>query len=107
MQLMTEAENIKFSKHKEVKGIGYHHYDNYDAIDIPYSDSIPSDYEGAMGVPISWLDKYSPEQFEIIGAGESEGRGFSMGLWHSASKDPHTLVNGESKFKRIFIRKKQ
>ncbi|MCQ2260112.1 MAG: adenine-specific methyltransferase EcoRI family protein [Bacteroidales bacterium] len=67
MQLMTEAENIKFSKHKEVKSIGYHHYDNYDAIDIPFSDSIPSDYEGAMGVPISWLDKYCPEQFEILG----------------------------------------
>lgn len=72
MQLMTEAENIKFSKHKEVKGIGYHHYDNYDAIDIPYSDSIPSDYEGAMGVPISWLDKYCPEQFEILGMCENE-----------------------------------
>ena len=107
MQLMTEADNIKFSKHKEIKDIGYQHYDNYDAIDVPYSDSIPSDYDGVMGVPISWLDKYCPDQFEIIGAGESEGRGFSNGLWHSESKDPHTLVNGESKYKRLFIRKKQ
>ena len=39
-KLMTMAENIKYSKHKEVKGIGYLHYDNYDAIDIPHSDAI-------------------------------------------------------------------
>lgn len=96
MQLMTEADNIKFSRHKEVKGIGYQHYDNYDAIDIPFSDSIPSDYEGVMGVPISWLDKYSPEQFEILGneidLNIEKGRGY---------------VNGKRLYSRIFIRKKQ
>lgn len=67
LPLMTEADNIKFSKHKEVKGIGYQKYVNFDAIEVPYTDAIPSDYEGVMGVPISFLDKYSPEQFEIIG----------------------------------------
>ena len=67
LSLMTEADNIKFSKHKEVKGIGYKRYDNYDAIEIPYTDAIPSDYRGVMGVPISFLDKYCPEQFEILG----------------------------------------
>lgn len=66
MELMTEADNIKFSKHKEIKGKKYIHYDNYDAIEVPFSDSIPSDYKGCMGVPISFLDKYCPEQFEII-----------------------------------------
>ena len=40
--------------------------DNYDAIDIPYTDAIPSDYDGIMGVPITFLDKYNPEQFKII-----------------------------------------
>ncbi len=67
LSLMTEADNIKFSKHKEVKGIGYKKYDNYDAIEIPFTDAIPSDYKGVMGVPISFLDKYCPEQFEILG----------------------------------------
>ncbi|MBR4825255.1 MAG: adenine-specific methyltransferase EcoRI family protein [Spirochaetaceae bacterium] len=67
LKLMTEADNIKFSKHKEVKNQGYLKYDNYDAIEIPFTDSIPSNYGGLMGVPISFLDKYCPEQFEIIG----------------------------------------
>lgn len=67
LPLMTLEDNIKFSKHKEVKGVGYQKYDNYDAIEVPFTDAIPSDYEGVMGVPISFLNKYNPEQFEIIG----------------------------------------
>jgi hypothetical protein len=65
---MTMADNLKFSRHKEIKGKNsYIHYENYDAIEVPYTDAIPSDYDGKMGVPISFLDKYCPEQFEIIG----------------------------------------
>ncbi|MEA3464046.1 MAG: adenine-specific methyltransferase EcoRI family protein [Patescibacteria group bacterium] len=65
--LMTMADNLKFSKHKEVKGKkAYDKYDNYNAIEVPFTDSIPSDYKGVMGVPITFLDKYNPEQFEII-----------------------------------------
>ena len=67
IHLMLLSDNIKYSKHKEVKGIGYKQYDNYDAIEIPYTDAIPSDYKKMMGVPISFLDKYCPEQFEIVG----------------------------------------
>jgi hypothetical protein len=68
LPLMTMADNLKYSKHKEIKGkTSYDRYDNYDAIEIPFTDAIPSDYDGAMGVPISFLDKYSPEQFEILG----------------------------------------
>ncbi len=65
--LMTMADNIKFSKHKEIKGKGYQKYDNYDAIEVSFTDAIPSDYDGVMGVPVSFLDKYNPEQFEIVG----------------------------------------
>jgi hypothetical protein len=65
---MTEADNIKFSKHKQVKDVGYQKYDNYDAIEVPFTDAIPSDHVGAMGVPISFFNKYNPEQFEILGA---------------------------------------
>ena len=68
LQLMTVSDNKKFSKHKDLVGVGYKTYDNYDAIEIPFTDAIPSDYPGVMGVPITFLDKYSPEQFEILGA---------------------------------------
>jgi len=67
MVLMSMDDNIKFSKHKEVRDIGYKKYDNYDAIHIPYTDSIPSDYKGKMGVPVSFLSRYNPDQFIILG----------------------------------------
>jgi len=66
LQLMTEADNVKFSKHKQVRGVGYKKYDNYDAIEVPFTDAIPCDYDGVMGVPISFLDKYNPDQFQIV-----------------------------------------
>ena len=68
LQLMTQADNIRYSRHKEIRGAGYQHYDNYDAIEVPFTDAIPGDYTGVMGVPISFLDKYCLEQFEIIGS---------------------------------------
>ena len=69
LPLMTMEENLKYSKHKEIKGKKeYDKYDNYDAIEVPFTDSIPSDYKGVMGVPITFLDKYNPDQFEILGA---------------------------------------
>ena len=72
LRLMTEAENIRFSKHKEIKGIGYQKYENYDAIEVNYCDAIPSDYEGIMGVYSTFFDKYCPEQFEIVGMCENK-----------------------------------
>lgn len=68
LELMTKADNIRFSKDKKVKGIGYQKYDNYEAIEVPSTVSIPSDFDGVMGVPITFLDKYNPEQFEILGS---------------------------------------
>lgn len=67
LSLMTMQDNVRYSKHKEIKGSEYKRYDNYDAIEVPYTDAIPCDYEGMMGVPITFLDKYCPEQFEIVG----------------------------------------
>jgi hypothetical protein len=71
LSLMTQADNKKFSKHKEVNEVGYFTYENFDAIEVPFTDAIPSDYTGVMGVPITFLDKYSPEQFEILGNGQT------------------------------------
>ncbi|MCM1194725.1 MAG: adenine-specific methyltransferase EcoRI family protein [Firmicutes bacterium] len=59
-----------------------------------------------MGVPITFLDKYNPEQFELVGATESEGKGFSNGLWNAASGVAQGVVCGQRKFKRLFIRRK-
>jgi len=104
LNLMTMADNTKFSKHKEIREKGYRRYDNYDAIEVPYTDAIPSDYDGVLGVPISFLEKYNPEQFEIIGATESEGKGFSNGLWDEKSKIAQPIINSKRIYKRIFIK---
>ena len=80
LPLMTMADNLRFSKHKELKGkTAYDRYDNYDAIEVPFTDAIPSDYDGVMGVPISFLDKYCPEQFEILGQTQGDS-GKELGL---------------------------
>ena len=87
LSLMTMAENFRYSSHKEIKSQGkFYTYENYDGIDIPYSDAIPSDYEGVMGVPISWLDKYCPEQFEILGI-DGGDMGVSYGVGAHLSKE--------------------
>ena len=103
LALMTMEDNLRFSKHKEIKGKEYQKYDNYDAINIPFTDAIPSDYQGIMGVPISFLDKYSPEQFEIVGCSYDYGRPEN---W---SKDINmsVTVKGVNIYKRILIKHKK
>ena len=72
LPLMTMKENLKYSKHKEIKGKRkYDKYDNYDAIEVPFTDAIPSDHDGVIGVPVSFLDKYNPDQFEILGTSDN------------------------------------
>ena len=80
--LDTAEHNLKYNKKlikkcKEDFGrLEYPRYDNYEAIEVPFSDAIPSDYDDVMGVPTTFLDKYNPEQFEIIGtvsAAQNEG----------------------------------
>lgn len=71
LQLMSMADNIKFSKHKEIKGVGYQRYYNFEeALEVPFVDAIPGDYDGIMGVPITFLDRYNPDQFHIIAHGD-------------------------------------
>ncbi len=105
ISLMTQDENIKHSSHDEVRGVGYKTYDNYEAIEVPYTDAIPSDYGGIMGVPISFLGRYSPEQFEVLGMAASAGYDQEIvGIPFIGQKDARPLVGGINTFARVFIK---
>lgn len=119
LELMSMADNIKYSKHNDVKGHEYRHYDNYDAIEVAYTDAIPNDFDGIMGVPKSFLDKYCPEQFEIVGCAEGDS-GKELGLKpfdRELKKLNKSLRDGQlyymengiptKPYARILIRKKQ
>lgn len=88
LYLMTAEENLRLSKHSSIKGKtfdeAYPKYDNYNAINVDFTDAIPKDYDGVMGVPISFLDKYCPEQFEIVGCADAD---ITPVGWRGATKD--------------------
>lgn len=106
LQLMSMADNLKYSKHKEIRENGYQKYDNYDAINVPYTDAIPNDYNGVMGVPISFLEKYNPNQFKILGMSASAGYNYEIvGIPFLGEKDARPLINGKNTFARIFIKR--
>ena len=96
----------KFPLYKQYNSGDFPNYDNYNAIEVSKSADIPYDYDCVMGVPITFMDKYNPDQFEIVGATESEGKGFSCGLWDASSGVAQATVNGKRVYKRIFIRRK-
>ena len=105
LPLMTMADNLKFSKHKEIQGKkAYDKYDNYDAIEVPFTDSIPSDYKGVMGVPITFLDKYNPDQFEII---DINPHFFSI-VEKGLPKPPQLKITGKNDpYARLLIKHKK
>ena len=130
LEVKKRNERMEFVKTYNPKD--YPRYDNYDAIEVSKSQDIPEDYDGVMGVPITFMTKYNPEQFEIIGATESEGKGISNGLWDKQSGGPaisgggrstsislsdlripghakydRAYINGERKYARILIRHKR
>jgi hypothetical protein len=110
---MTMAENYKHSKHKEIKERReYEHYVNYDGIEVPYTDAIPIDFEGTMGVPLSFLSKYCPEQFEILGIGlELANMDIIKKKLGKLNGGPRLYVERDGElvrlYERILIRKKQ
>ena len=111
LMLMNMADNMKFNKHIVKQGKKYFKYDNYDAIDVPVTQAIPSDYDGVMGVPVSFLDKYCPEQFEIIGMGTGDNAK-EIGVtknYRGRTDLSFTLPDGTHTcpFQRILIRSKQ
>lgn len=124
LQLMTADENRKYSKHRSIRELGYRPYENYDAIEVPFVDAIPSDYKGAMGVPIGFLDKYNPDQFDILGTTESNDPDNDLRTRVYSSKECKSayfqrfgkegtydlnasgVVDGVKVFKRILIQRK-
>jgi hypothetical protein len=97
---MSMERNLRFNDHGGK--VTYQKYDNYDAIEVPYTDAIPSDYEGIMGVPISFFDKYNPDQFELLGSADDKD-------WYVpvfGHYDGRITLNGKQPFKRVFIRQK-
>lgn len=100
LQLDTMAHNLKFNKKLRRKlendygEIEYPHYDNYDAIEVPFTECIPSDYEAAMGVPITFLDKWNADQFEIVGADFNLAR-------------PEPLPDGKNGTGRFYVRERE
>lgn len=108
LQLMSKEDNIKYSKHKEIREKGYEKFDNYNAINVPYTDAIPSNYEELMGVPITFLDKYNPEQFEIIDAINRYAL-FDIFKTNEKVKKAHSHtcnIKGKATYFRIIIKKK-
>ena len=88
----------------ELRKLLHEHADGYkETIEKELANSIYCN--GCMGVPITFLDKYSPEQFAIFGATESEGKGFSNGLWIEESRIAQPVVNKQRRYKRLFTRK--
>jgi hypothetical protein len=110
LPLMSMEDNLRYSKHKELKGKKeYDRYDNYEAIEVPFTDAIPSDYEGVMGVPISFLDKYNPEQFEILGSDYDIKEGLFQELVNPSWKGKldRGYINGKRIYSRLLIRYKK
>lgn len=126
--LDTMEHNLKFNKRlrkkleKDYGKLEYPHYDNYDAIEVPFVETIPSDFNGVMGVPITFLDKYNPEQFEIVAFRKGEDgkdlvftreRESSTVLSYPCStaiagmiKNAEGKINGKITYARITIRHK-
>ncbi|WP_252177623.1 adenine-specific methyltransferase EcoRI family protein [Endozoicomonas sp. 4G] len=79
-------------------------YDNYDAIEVPFVKDIPADYDGVMGVPVTFLNKYNPEQFEIIGTSDRGGDGLINHLYLPHDRRDAPVINGKGVYTRLFIR---
>lgn len=116
LELKTMAENIAEGKYKKIReGLAYQKYDNYDAIEVPYTAAIPKDYKGVMGVPISFLGKYNPNQFEIVWQASGNTKSLAPEsilnrLNYKPSKIDRggvSVLNGKRTYTRILIQRWQ
>ena len=106
--LTTNKRNEEMVLTKSYNLIDYPKYENYEAIEVNRLVNIPKDYDGVMGVPITFIDKYNPEQFEILGHTSSSDKSPEV---EALRTDPNHrnrgLINGKEKYDRILIRRKK
>ena len=112
LRLMSMKDNLRYGRHAQIRENGYPQYVNYDAIEVSYTDAIPDDYDGNMGVPVSFLDKYCPEQFEIVGHSlQLADMGIIKKRLGKAGGGPRFYIEENGTpirlFERLVIRKKQ
>ena len=107
LELLTMQENL--DKNPKLSELGaYLEYENYNAIEIPRTEAIPSDYNEVMGVPISFLDKYNPNQFKIIGMTATWDESDEVKILKTSNKDRNRgIINGKIKYARILIKHKE
>ena len=96
----------KLPLYKHYTQAEYPRYDNYDAIEVSKTADIPYDYDGVMGVPITFMDKYNADQFELLGCSDNGAVNERYKLPHfKRHNEPY--IGGKKVYKRIFIRKKE
>ena len=98
--------NTPLDLYRKYSNEDYPKYDNYNAIEVSKVTDIPMDYDGAMGVPITFLDKYCPTQFEIVGI--TENADYLKPLYlDGCEKYDRPYVNGKRMYSRLLIRRKK
>ena len=104
--LDIQKRHEKLPLYKKYTPEEFPRYDNYDAINVDKTADIPYDYNGAMGVPITFIDKYNPEQFEILDANDYRSHEGVPCKPHGLIKDKDGAIDGKPKFARILIRRR-
>jgi len=108
LDIAKRHEDIILYKTYQGNEVNYPHYDNYDAINVDRTQDIPVDYAGIIGVPITYLDKYNADQFEILGMSASAGYSQEIvGIPFIGDRDARPLVNGKNIYARVFIKNKR
>lgn len=99
--LDTTKRHEELTLYKKYNSKEYPKYDNYDAIEVSRYSEIPMDYDDVMGVPITFIDKYNPDQFKIVGWSRHNDRGMDGGYWKGGKSD--ATINGREVYRRILI----
>ena len=94
-----KKRNTPLTLYKKYNAKDYPKYDNYDVIEVSKTVEIPKDYDGIMGVPITFLDKYCPEQFEIAGIANN--------IRYIGDLECYTIINSKPVYNRVLIKNKK
>jgi len=103
--LDTTKRHEELTLYKKYTPKEYPKYDNYDAIEVSRYSDIPMDYDSVMGVPITFLSQYNPDQFEIVGWSRHNDQEMDGGYWKGGKSD--ATINGKEVYRRILIRNKK